>query len=206
MKILILCLFFASIFGGLIPFVDLWEEVKDPECMVETIKSFCFRVYQGIGRVEPNFVKNYNKMKDMKVNITLYMIPSIKVEPKKQVGEIMAVLKDKKVLPVLSIVVEGKEWDKDPKKNVEFLKNLTAEFTKYKLYLAIQTEAGAWTRIMGSSTEFSKLLLWWVKHDKDPEPTKFKPFGGWKAPFAKQFNGAKYCENNVGQNSHYIPQ
>ena len=205
MRTLILFVFVALAFAATTPFIDMWEEIKDAACLFKDNKLVNLRVMTDVGKVDPNFAKNLAIIKKnvTDVKVGAYMVPSPKHNATKQVEQIVHALKGTEI-KMVSIDVEGHKWNKEPEKNVEFLKLLIAEFNKVNIKPAIMTKPNDWTRILGKTfEELSALPLWWVHHDKDPEAKKFKPFGGWKAPAAKQYDAVTLCDNKVNKNSMY---
>jgi hypothetical protein len=55
--------------------------------------------------------------------------------------------------------------------------------------LGIYTGNSQWSPIMGGSTQFSKLPLWYAHYDNNPSFSDFKAFGGWTKPNIKQYVG-----------------
>ena len=197
-----MCILFAVAFAATVPFIDMWEEIDDADCHLKECKNICLRVYQGVGKVEPNFAKNIAHLKGKAVNISAYMTPSNKVTPEKQVAEVVAAIKNV-TLTYFWVSVEGSDWSMNHEDNVNFLKKLLAELAKVKLVVGIQTDMMRWGRIMGRSTaDFSKYPLWNIHQDNNPENTQFRPFGGWRAPKAKQYKGsAERCGDTVNLDS-----
>ena len=204
MRFLILCVLLVWTMAANVPFVDMWEEVRDAKCFAEGAKGVCLRVYTSIGKVDPNFNKTMVKFKPYKINVTGYIMPSQKVDVKKQAADIIEVLKNYTMIKMLAVVVEGRDWNVDPLKNVQLLTTLIGELKKFKYTLCIQTEERAWDRIMDRNSDFAALPLWWNQHDNEPEPgRRFRPFGGWRRPSAKQYAAGELCGNAVGKNMLY---
>jgi hypothetical protein len=204
MRIFAFCLLLAIAFAATVPFIDMWEEIDDAECHLKICKNICLRVYQGIGKVEPNFAKNLAHLKGKAVNISAYMTPSNKVTAEKQVADIAAAIKNV-TLTFFWVSVEGSDWSMNHEDNVAFLKKILAELAKLKLTIGIQTDMMRFGRIMGrSTTDFNKYPLWNIHQDNNPEPGQFRPYGGWKVAKAKQYKGnAEVCGDTVNLDSLY---
>lgn len=201
-------LFMAFAYELTSPFIDIYEEIKDPKCLTDHYKVFALRVYQSVGKLDPNFAKNFNKLKPFLDNKQInqiggYIAPCTKCDVVKQVSEIVLTLKNAKI-DLASILVTGSEWDKDVTKNQAFLKAFVAEYTKSGIFFAIITDEFNWNRIMGKDySEFKNNLLWYIRHDKDPENINFKPFGGWTKALAKQYDDANICGVKFNIDSEY---
>ena len=177
MRILILSLLLTLVFTTT-PFMDIWEEIDDAKCTVQSFTDVCLRVYQSVGKIEPNFAKNIKLTKDsgVKFTISAYVVPCIKVEAPKQAAEILAGVKNV-TLKMLWVAVEG-FWEQEQSKTHEFLTALMTELKKGGVNLGIQTDWMHWTRVMGHEhSAFAEYPLWFVSHDRRPDGG-FRPFGG----------------------------
>lgn len=201
MKFLGFCFLFALTFAAT-PFIDMWEEIDDADCHLKEVKNICLRVYQGVGKIEPNFAKNIAHLKGKAVNISVYVTPSNKVTVEKQVAEITAAIK-KITLTYIWVSVEGADWSMNHEDNVAFLKKLLTEFAKLKIPVGVQTDMMRFTRIMGrQTTDFGKYPLWNIHLDNSPEPGQFRPFGGWRTAKAKQYKAnVERCQDTVNLDS-----
>eukprot|EP01022_Parablepharisma_sp_SALTPOND_P036335 TRINITY_DN986_c0_g1_i3.p1 TRINITY_DN986_c0_g1~~TRINITY_DN986_c0_g1_i3.p1 ORF type:complete len:183 (-),score=14.93 TRINITY_DN986_c0_g1_i3:200-748(-) len=151
-----------------VPFVDLWSEVKDPQCLVAKYPRIALRIYQSIGRIDPLFVKNAWKLRDAShlESITGYINPCLKCDLRKQVEKINDKANEVGADSHLTIVVSGSQWNLNCTAHKEFLKAYIATLAKYGISVSIQTSAAEWARIMGPETEdFKEYPLWYVYHD-----------------------------------------
>ena len=209
MKFIIFVAFLALAFAQTVPFVNLWEEIKDPKCLVDAYKVFALRVYLGVGKVDPNLAKNVLKLQPYMSQIKQvggYINPCVKCDPVKQVAEIVPVLQ-KNGLHMTAIFVNGEEWSAKVETNRNFLRAFIKEYLKAGILFAIATNEHSWTHIMGPDfTEFSQYALWLIHHDKDPENKGFKPFAGWSRLMAKQYDTKKVCGIEVDLNSQYMSE
>ena len=200
MRVIILCLLVVCAFSAT-TFMDIWEEIDDINCTLKSYTDMVFRVYQSVGKVEPNFAKNVKYVKDSKANVSLsvYIVPCITCDVPKQVAEIAAAIKDIK-LNMLWIVVQG-SWNHNKNTNAAFLQSFIDEVKKLG-EVGIQTDSMSWTRNMGREhSNFSSLKLWFVLHDKRPDGG-FMPFGGWRRAFAKQYETAELCGDTINHDSY----
>lgn len=202
MRIFAILLLLAVAFAATVPFIDMWEEIDDADCHLKEVKHICLRVYQSVGKIEPNFAKNIVHLKGKNATISAYMVPAQKVDVAKQVAEIIAAIKDVK-LDYFWVAIEGRDWSQNREENAAFVTKLLAELSKSKLKIGIQTDLMSWFRIMGrGASGFSKYPLWHVRHDNNPEDPSFRPFGGWNNPKAKQYTGnAEKCGDTVNLDS-----
>lgn len=204
MRFIILLALFASCIATT-AFIDMWEVVKDAKCMVAEYKQIALRVYQSVGRVDPNFNKSVVALAPYRANLTLlaYIVPCIKCDVAKQVKEIAAAMTAAKIKDAaLQITATG--WNTDHAKNVEFVRNFTTEWTKNSLKLSFMTDDRTWDTVMGRDCqEFGSYRLWIVRHDHNPENNRMRPFGGWRKASFKQYDTAEVCGNAVSKDSKY---
>lgn len=67
--------------------------------------------------------------------------------------------------------------------------------------LGIYSSASQWSPIMGGSTKFSSLPLWYAHYDSNPSFSDFSPFGGWSKPAIKQYAGTtSICSASIDKN------
>jgi hypothetical protein len=75
------------------------------------------------------------------------------------------------------------------------------EAKKQGVTLGIYTSASQWNPIMGGSTKFSYLPLWYAHYDNNPSFSDFVAFGGWTKPNIKQYKGTtSVCSASVDYN------
>ncbi len=103
---------------------------------------------------------------------------------------------------MLWLDIEGPDyWSTDPSKNVNFLQGMVDEGKKRGVSLGIYSSSSQWSPIMGGSTQFKSLPLWYAHYDNNPSFSDFKAFGGWTTPNIKQYAGTtSICSASVDKN------
>jgi hypothetical protein len=67
--------------------------------------------------------------------------------------------------------------------------------------VGVYTSLPMWADVMGNSTDFNDLALWWAVYDNEPSFDGWKSFGGWNQPRLKQFNdGSEVCGVSMDHN------
>ena len=122
--------------------------------------------------------------------------------PPQQIHTSLKHLRDNKVnFTTFWLDIENSDWGSDHKRNVEFIGQLGDAARAHGVDVGIYTSAWSWTPITGDSHELAKAYrLWWPSYNKPPERhfTDFAPFGGWSAPYKKQYEGnVGLCGANV---------
>lgn len=110
----------------------------------------------------------------------------------------------KATVGMLWIDVEGPQssyWGPTAEENVAFLDAMVQEGLKRGISLGIYSSASQWNPIMGSSTKFSYLPLWYPHYDNNPSYSDWVSFGGWSKPSIKQYIGTtSICSASVDKN------
>lgn len=103
---------------------------------------------------------------------------------------------------MLWLDIEGTDyWSSSTSSNVKFLSEMVAEGKARGVSLGIYSSKSQWTPIMGGSTEFSDLPLWYAHYDNNPSYSDFTAFGGWTKPNIKQYQGTtSLCSASVDLN------
>jgi len=98
--------------------------------------------------------------------------------------------------------IEGTQyWGSNTANNVNFLQQMVDEGKKRGVTMGIYSSASQWGPIMGSSTQFSNLPLWYAHYDNNPSFSDFKAFGGWTKANVKQYAGTTaICSASVDKN------
>jgi hypothetical protein len=192
---------------AIVPFADITEPIKDAKCLVGKYKVFSLLLMHPNGKVDPNFAKNAAALKEAASDVYMggYIHPCVKCPIPQQVADIKKAVDASKTDTMVSILVEGK-WDDKTETNVKFLKDLFAEYQKAGLKGAIISHEMGWKKIMGTSTDFKDIPLWWMNHDNKPE-LNFKPFGGWtkEKVVAKQYTPhSPVCDIKINLDSQYF--
>ena len=205
MRTLLLCILAVSAVWAVNPFMDIWEEIDDAKCTLDSFTDIVLRVYKNTGAVEPNFAKNVKLLADTgrKYELSAYIVPCHTCEVVKQVEEIAATIKGL-TLKMLWVQVEGR-WDVDPNKNKQFLLNLVAGLDKLGVVVGIHTDMWSWHNIMRREThEFANRKLWYTNHNGRQDSNDFRPFGGWREPNAKQYQGsAELCGDTINKDIYF---
>jgi len=207
MRILIVALCLVSVLAAVVPFIDLEEPIKDAKCIVDKYKVISLQVMGPNGKIHHNFAKNADLLKKAASDVYIggFAHPCMNCTITQQVADIKKAIDAAKADSMVSIMVEGK-WGDNPANNVKFLKDFLAEYQKVGLKGAIISHEMAWRKIMGPSTDFKDIPLWWINHDNKPDITSFKAFGGWTKDnvMAKQYTPhSAVCEIKVNLDSQY---
>jgi len=203
MRAFILCVLFACALCATSNFMDIWEEIDDANCTIKTYTDICLRVYQSTGKIEPNFAKNVAHLKGLNVNLSAYVMPAITVDAATQVADVLAAIKGLK-LKMLWVCVEG-TWTSDRTQNHEILNKFITGFKAAGITPGIQTDDINWQRIMGRDRgDYATYKLWFIRQDKRPDGG-FRPFGGWRNPAAKQYEGAaELCGDTYNRDAYWL--
>lgn len=209
MRAFLLLLFATSVFSYTL-FTDLWEEVADPKCINNKYKRVSLRILQAPGILDPHFTKSISNIKKANLlnNLTVdaYAVPSIKINATKQLDIIKGGIKGLKIGCLWLQVKDPAAWNKNRTANQAFVKSFVEGFAKLGTKVGIQTNEQNWVRIMGREcVTFSKYLLWEIRPDGRPDVGRFRPFGGWTTPSAKQYkSGLEFCGNSVNLDSAFV--
>ena len=103
---------------------------------------------------------------------------------------------------MLWLDVEGTQyWSSSTSNNVNFLQKMVDEGKKKGVSLGIYSSSSQWNPIMGGSTAFKSLPLWYPHYDNSASFSDFKSFGGWSKPAIKQYAGdVSFCSAGVDKN------
>jgi GH25 family lysozyme M1 (1,4-beta-N-acetylmuramidase) len=103
---------------------------------------------------------------------------------------------------MLWLDVEGTSyWSSSASNNVNFLQGMVNEGKARGVSLGIYSSASQWNPIMGGSTAFKSLPLWYAHYDYNPSFSDFSSFGGWTSPAIKQYAGDQsFCSCSVDKN------
>jgi GH25 family lysozyme M1 (1,4-beta-N-acetylmuramidase) len=98
--------------------------------------------------------------------------------------------------------IEGTEyWSSNAANNVNFLQAMVNEGKARGVSMGIYSSNFQWNPIMGGSTAFSYLPLWYAHYDNNPSFSDFSPFGGWSKPAIKQYAGdVSFCSAGWDKN------
>ncbi|EFA86220.1 hypothetical protein PPL_00782 [Heterostelium album PN500] len=84
----------------------------------------------------------------------------------------------------------GVYWSSDQSKNRDFFNSMLAGAKSAGVKVGVYTSESQWEPIMGSWTGGADYPLWYAHYDNNPSFSDFVPFGGWKKPHAKQYEGS----------------
>lgn len=103
---------------------------------------------------------------------------------------------------MLWLDIEGTQyWSGSTTNNVNFLSSMVSEGKARGVSLGIYSSASQWNPIMGGSTKFSSLPLWYAHYDGNPSFSDFSAFGGWSKPAIKQYKGTtSICSTSIDKN------
>eukprot|EP01033_Poteriospumella_lacustris_P003648 gene3649-2630_t len=103
---------------------------------------------------------------------------------------------------MLWLDVEGTQyWSSSTSANVNFLSAMVQRGKERGVSLGIYSSASQWNPIMGGSSAFSYLPLWYAHYDMNPSFSDWYSFGGWSKPAIKQYAGDQYfCSAGVDKN------
>lgn len=88
--------------------------------------------------------------------------------------------------------IEGAQyWFSSVSSNQDFFQALVDSCDASGVSCGVYSSASQWEAIFGSSSYSygSSLPLWYAHYDNNPSFSDFSAFGGWTAPFAKQYMG-----------------
>jgi GH25 family lysozyme M1 (1,4-beta-N-acetylmuramidase) len=103
---------------------------------------------------------------------------------------------------MLWLDIEGSQyWSGTPSYNVNFLSAMVQRGRELGVSMGIYSSASQWNPIMGGSTAFSDLPLWYAHYDMNPSFSDWYSFGGWYKPAIKQYAGDQtFCSAGVDKN------
>jgi len=103
---------------------------------------------------------------------------------------------------MLWLDIEGTQyWSSSTSNNVNFVSSMVNQAAARGVHLGIYSSASQWNPIMGGSTKFSYLPIWYAHYDNNPSFSDFSSFGGWTKPAIKQYAGdATVCSSGVDKN------
>ena len=104
--------------------------------------------------------------------------------------------------------IEGTQyWSSSLSTNQAFYKGLVDACKSSGYPCGVYTSASQWNAIFGSSFVYgNNLPLWYPHYESTPNPSfsDFKSFGGWTAPYGKQY-AANTVVCSVGVDLNYMP-
>ncbi len=174
-------------------------------CLVSSGYTFAVpRGYCSYGGVDSNVVANIKSAwaGGMK-NVDVYSFPCVTCSKsaKTQVDELVNALAGS-TYGMIWLDVENYKWHSDKAANRKFIEDSIAAIRARGKTPGIYTSYYNWESIVGLSYEGMKNLpLWYAHYDHNPSFSDFKPFGGWRKPAIKQYDGDKtVCTAGVDLN------
>jgi len=102
--------------------------------------------------------------------------------------------------------IEGTQyWSSSTSNNINFLQSMVDEGHARGVSMGVYSSSSQWSPIMGGTTQFSNLPLWYAHWDYTFSPctSDFKSFGGWSTPAMKQYAGDEgFCSANYDKNCY----
>ena len=84
---------------------------------------------------------------------------------------------------------------------MNFLQSMVDEAKAKGVSVGIYSSASQWNPIMGGSTKFKSLPLWYAHYDNSKSFSDFSSFGGWTKPAMKQYAGtSSFCSAGWDKN------
>eukprot|EP01032_Pedospumella_encystans_P018681 gene18681-21259_t len=202
--------FFLALVASAIAYhgVDVSQSTSSSSfsCMKGDGYSFAIvRVYQSNGVVDANGPTTINNAWAGGMSyVDGYIFPCYSCgNPAKQMDDTVNNLANHNTkYGMLWLDVEGTQyWSSSASNNVNFLQGMVDEGKKRGISLGIYSSASQWNPIMGGSTQFSSLPLWYPHYDNNPSFSDFSSFGGWSKPSIKQYIGTtSFCSASVDKN------
>lgn len=184
------------------------------------------RVYQSSGRPDPNGPANINDAWNGGMrNVDGYIFPCYSCgNPEQQMKDTVSYLKSHNLhlavegedtsnpgnltanvgatVGMLWLDVEGTQyWSTSSSNNINFLQRMVDEGKRQGVNLGIYSSKYQWDPIMGGSSKFNYLPLWYAHYDNWASFGDFVSFGGWSKPAIKQYAGdVGLCGVNVDKN------
>eukprot|EP01031_Cornospumella_fuschlensis_P033516 gene33516-40550_t len=182
------------------------------------------RVYQSLGKPDPNGPSNIHDAWGAGFShVDGYIFPCYSCgNPKGQVDATIDYLSSHGVMAtppdsmldqginstlgvrygMLWFDIEGPQyWSDSASHNVNFLQHMVDEAKARGVTVGIYASSSQWSAIMGGSSQFHSLPLWYPHWDEGHTMSDFSSFGGWKKPAMKQYAGdVSFCSAGWDKN------
>ena len=150
------------------------------------------RVYQSVGRVDPNGAQTVkNAWAAGVAHVDGYIFPCPKCG--NGYGQVQAAVQNLRNaganIGMLWLDIEGSQYWMDQASNRNFFASMVSGGQAAGVRLGVYTSASQWNPIMGSYTGGSGFPLWYAHYDNSPSFNDFRSFGGWSKPAMKQYVG-----------------
>jgi hypothetical protein len=193
-------------------------------CLKSNGYSFAVaRVYRSSGSVDPNGPSTIkNAWNGGMAHVDGYIFPCYSCgNPAKQVDDTINYLASNSVtlmkegelasqyntttgakVGMLWFDIEGTQyWSSSATNNVNFLSAMVTEAKNRGVSIGIYSSASQWNPIMGGSTKFSSLPIWYAHYDGKASFSDWSNFGGWTKPAVKQYAGTtSICSASIDKN------
>ena len=153
------------------------------------------RVYRSYGSVDPNAAATIANANNAGIpRVDGYIFPCVSCgDPAGQVEDAVNATGDS--VSVYWYDIENYKWSTDVNANREFIKAMVDYGKRRGINAGIYTNLYNWESITGGKTwnypSSQGLPLWYAHYDGNPSFSDFQAFGGWRAPFMKQYLGDK---------------
>ena len=149
------------------------------------------RGYQSSGNVDPNVVQNIkNARAGGMANVDVYLFPCVPCgNPAGQATALVNAIKGQNY-GMVWLDVEIYAWSSNQAANQNFITSIVNQLVNLGQHVGIYTSYNNWSNIVGISwAGVSSHPLWYAHYDNNPSFSDFTPYGGWKTPSIKQYNG-----------------
>jgi GH25 family lysozyme M1 (1,4-beta-N-acetylmuramidase) len=149
------------------------------------------RGYRSNGVVDSDVVTNIkNAWAGGMTEVDVYLFPCVPCgNPAGQATALVNAIKGQKY-GVVWIDIEVYAWSSSLTANQNFITTMANQLKSLGQTVGIYSSYYNWQSIVGLGwTGCSQYPLWYAHYDNNPSFSDFNPFGGWKTPAIKQYNG-----------------
>jgi GH25 family lysozyme M1 (1,4-beta-N-acetylmuramidase) len=182
--------------------IDIYSDALTPsdwECLKTKggLKWAVFRAYHSFGAFDNSSLVNIKYATDANVdNVDVYMFPCRGKDASAQAKDLLTNLKNAPFQTVWLDIEEnpskGCSWTMETKENnCQFVQTLINALTQGGVSVGVYSSHYEWNLTLGENCEVANSLpIWYAHYDGESNCKDFlkTTFGGWKKPFAKQFN------------------
>eukprot|EP01022_Parablepharisma_sp_SALTPOND_P034789 TRINITY_DN92_c0_g1_i1.p2 TRINITY_DN92_c0_g1~~TRINITY_DN92_c0_g1_i1.p2 ORF type:complete len:237 (+),score=11.41 TRINITY_DN92_c0_g1_i1:103-813(+) len=204
----IVCLFSLLLWktAGFSRVADTDELVKSIECFQKNgFRRLHFEALRSDGQVNP-YIKQ-NLVKALRIDCTFYITPCYRCgNPRKQIEDVCTAIDGTGFVYHPYIVVQNlTNWPGEKSAHQKFIEEIVAEVDNQRHCFGtvrFRSTKKEWEKIVGNNWKpYGRTELWYVSDDGQTNFKDFEPFGGWRAPFLKQYKqGQDLCGNRVNYN------
>jgi hypothetical protein len=92
-------------------------------------------------------------------------------------------------------------WSSSASNNINFLQRMVNQGKSLGVNMGIYSSSSQWSPIMGGTSQFASLPLWYAHWDAGLTMSDYSPFGGWSKPAMKQYAGdVSFCSAGWDKN------